>query len=56
MAEKFSVSLQGESLVMKRIFERIERERNENEYTRTEVFDRAEDLEKVRLKNCFNLN
>jgi hypothetical protein len=56
MAEKFSLSQQGESLVMKRIFEKIERERNENEFTRTEVLERADDLDKVRLKNRFNLN
>ena len=56
MAEKFSASSQGESFVMKKIFEQIEREKNDNEYSRTEVIERAEDLNKARLKNKINLN
>ena len=35
LSEKFS--LINKSLLMKRIFEQIEREKNENEYNRTEV-------------------
>lgn len=56
MAEKFSASSLGESFVMKKIFEQIEREKNENEYSRTEVIERAEDLNKARMKNKINLN
>jgi len=37
MAEVFSSGQQGQSTVMKKIFDQIEREKNENEYNRTEI-------------------
>jgi hypothetical protein len=41
MAEKFSSAGSAQSGVMKKIFDQIEREKNENEYNRTEVQDRT---------------
>lgn len=37
MAEIYSSGKQGQSAVMKKILEQIDRENNENEYNRTEV-------------------
>ena len=54
MSEKFS--LLNKSLLMKRIFEQIERERNENEYNRTEVQERAMYLTEQLKKFQFDLN
>mgnify|MGYP000176050069 CR=1 FL=1 len=44
LAEKFSSSASAQSAIMKKIFDQIEREKNENEYNRTEIQDRAGNL------------
>ena len=41
LAEKFSQSSSAQNQIMTRIFDQIEREKNENEYNRTEVQDRT---------------
>jgi len=37
MAEQYSTGSNARSHVMRKIFEQIEREKNENEYNRTEI-------------------
>jgi hypothetical protein len=49
MAETFSQNTSSQSAVMKKIFDLIEREKNENEYNRTEVQNRT-----VALNNTLN--
>ena len=49
-------SNENKSTMMKKIFEQIEREKNENEYSRTEVYDRAMYLTDQLLKFQFDLN
>jgi len=44
LAEEYAAGKQGQSTVMKKIFEQIDRERNENEYNRTQVQDRVAGL------------
>ena len=44
LAEKFSQSASAQNVIMKKIFDQIEREKNENEYNRTEIQDRAGNL------------
>ena len=46
----------NKSNVMKKIFEQIEREKNENEYNRTEIQERANYLTDQLLKFKFDLN
>lgn len=47
MAEIYSAGPSGASQVMKKIFDQIEREKNENEYNRTEIQDRTGQLRDV---------
>lgn len=56
MAEVYSSSKQGQSNVMKKILEQIDRENNENEYNRTEVQDRTQGLGETLEKMQFDLN
>ena len=37
LAEKYSSSASAQTTIMKKIFDQIEREKNENEYNRTEI-------------------
>lgn len=56
MAETYSMGSSGQSQVMRKIFEQIEREKNENEYNRTEVQDRTAVLTDTLLKFQYDLN
>ena len=56
LAEKFSSSASAQSTVMKKIFDQIEREKNENEYNRTEIQDRAGNLVDALAHFQFDLN
>jgi hypothetical protein len=47
MAETYSQNTSAQSTVMKKIFDQIEREKNENEYNRTEVQNRTGALNKT---------
>lgn len=41
---------------MQKVFDRIGRERNENEYNRTEVNHRTDQLTNAAKRNTFNIN
>ena len=56
MAETYSQNTSAQSTVMKKIFDQIEREKNENEYNRTEIQNRAVGLNKTLNDFQFNLN
>jgi hypothetical protein len=47
MAETYSQNTSAQSTVMKKIFDQIEREKNENEFNRTEIQNRAVGLNKT---------
>lgn len=55
-AEKFSQSASAQNAIMRKIFEQIERDKNENEYNRTEVQDRAGNLRDTLAHFQFDLN
>ena len=56
MAETYSAGQQGQSTVMKKIFDQIEREKNENEYNRTEIQDRTAGFGDTLLRFQYDLN
>jgi len=56
LAEKFSQSASAQNVIMKKIFDQIEREKNENEYNRTEIQDRAGNLRDTLAHFQFDLN
>ena len=55
LAESFT-SRYDQPHVMKRIFEQIEKDRNENEYNRTCILDRANELKDAANRLAFDLN
>lgn len=56
LAEKFSQSASAQNQIMQKIFEQIEREKNENEYNRTEIHDRTVKLKNTLDNFLFDLN
>jgi hypothetical protein len=56
MAETYSSGSKGQSVIMKKIFEQIDRERNENEYNRTTIQDRVAGLGETLQRFQYDLN
>ena len=56
VAEHLTSNKSGLSLVMKRIFERIEQERNENEYNRTKILAKGDLLGGATKDLAFDIN
>jgi hypothetical protein len=56
MAEAYSQNTSAQSVVMKKIFDQIEKEKNENEFNRTMIQNRTEGFNKTLNDFSFNLN